>query len=434
MKTFEFTQKELEHMKILERIKNQTLTQEEGAKLLLLSSRQVRRKLKRYREQGYRGIRHQSKGMQSNRAIPAAIIEIIINLIKTKYFLLKNKPGPTFIADQLAKNDGITIDHETLRRIMIKHELWIISKKKKEQHHWRERKHHKGELVQVDGSLHIWFGDKQCTLIAFIDDATGAIMIAKFVDRESTENLADLTHEYIKQHGRPFALYSDRGSTYKVNPKKHAGETIKTGKTQYERMLTELDIKLIHAKSPQAKGRVERLFKTLQDRLIKELELAKITTIEVANIFLKNVYMPEHNEKFVVAPQQDADFHRSANEFNLYSIFCLKFERIINNDYTVSFKDEWFQLEKTQAVFIRCNQKVTIHQHFDKTIEIIYQNKKLEFKRILKQPKIKNKKVAKKDDNRGKRLVYKKPSLSHPWRNPGEQSTVKDRTFLKSSR
>ncbi len=418
---FNLNQKELDKMKILERIKNEGLTQESAGKLIFKSSRQVRRMQQRYKKEGSQGLIHKSRGVRSNRATPDTVVKKIIKLIRTKYSGFKEPAGPTFLSDQLAKNDNIRIDHEVLRRIMIKEGLWIVSKKKKEKHLWRERKHHFGELVQVDGSLHIWFGDQHCTLIPFIDDATGTIMAAEFFNRESTESLAKLTRKYIEKHGRPLAIYSDRGSTYKTTPKMFAGQVSKAGKTQYERMLQELDIKLIHAKSPQAKGRVERFFKTAQDRLVKELELAKITTVEAANIFLKNVYIPEHNKKFTFQPKEKADFHRSAGGFNLNSIFSMKYKRIINNDYTVLFKKEWFQIIKAQKVFVRCGQEIDVIQHFDKTVEILKNGKRLAFKRIVKQPKMQSKGVSKNNENHGRKFVYKKPSWSHPWRNPGDR-------------
>jgi transposase InsO family protein len=332
--------------------------------------------------------------------------------MQEKYVLLKNKAGPTFLADQLKKQYDIVIDHETLRRLMIAHGLWTVSERKKRYYQWRERKHHVGELVQIDGSFHKWFEDEYSTLIAFIDDATGKILLAEIVDRESTENLGMLTHDYVKQHGRPLALYSDRGSTYKISNNKDG----RPHKTQYQRMLKEIDVELIHARSPQAKGRVERLFKTLQDRLVKEFELQGIKTRDEANMFLKNIYIPEHNKKFAVHPQENADFHRSIDAFNLHSIFCLKFERIINNDYTICFKNNWFQLEKSPSVFIRRGQSVSIHEHFDGTIDIIRNGNRLAFKKIVKQKtEIKQNRKEDFEDRRGHKLVNRKPSQSHPW-------------------
>ena len=425
---FCLNQRELDCMVIFDRIQRKELTQEEAAKILKISCRQVRRKLKRYKKDGAAGLVHQSRGKPSNRKIDALTLAKILQLMQEKYVLLKNKAGPTFLADQLKKQYDIVIDHETLRRLMIAHGLWTISERKKRYHQWRERKHHVGELVQIDGSFHKWFEDEYSTLIAFIDDATGRILLAEIVDRESTENLGMLTHDYVKQHGRPLALYSDRGSTYKISNNKDG----RPHKTQYQRMLKEIDVELIHARSPQAKGRVERLFKTLQDRLVKEFELQGIKTRDEANMFLKNVYIPEHNKKFAVHPQENADFHRSIDAFNLHSIFCLKFERIINNDYTICFKNNWFQLEKSPSVFIRRGQSVSIHEHFDGTIDIIKNGNRLAFKKIVKQ-KTETKQNKKEDfeDRRGHKLVNRKPSQSHPWQQNHQNNPDISNEFLK---
>lgn len=420
MKRFNLNQGELDCMIILERIKKNELTQAEAANILKISDRQLRRKLKRYLVEGPGGLSHKGRGKPSNRSVPEQTVSAILTLLQEKYLLLKDKPGPTFVADQLKKSHDIVIDHETLRRLMISKGLWTVSNRKKRRHQWRERKHHVGELIQIDGSLHIWFGGDSSTLIAFIDDATGRIMIAEFVDRETTEDLAVSTHEYVKKYGRPIALYSDRGGVYKVNN----GKDIQSHKTQYQRMLQELDIELIHARSPQAKGRVERLFKTLQDRLVKELELAGITTRDTANEFLKNVYIPEHNAKFASKPLKNADFHRPIEGINLHAIFCLKFERIINDDYTVVFKDAWFQIKQRQQVFVRCKQRVQIHKNFDGTIDILRNGERLEFTRIAKKTS-KPKPVKKKSKNRPDyKLVYRKPSRSHPWLYPGDKPDI----------
>ena len=210
-------------------------------------------------------------------------------------------------------------------------------------------------------------------------------MAARFFDRESTENLAKLTQEYLNKFGRPLAVYSDRGSTYKVNHKIDEKRSF----TQYHRMLKELDIELIHAQSPQAKGRVERLFKTMQDRLVKEFELLNISTIEAANDYLQKSYIPEHNVKFAVEPLENADFHRPINEIDLQSIFCLKDERTINNDYTVRYNHALLQLAYPQEISIRRGNKVKIHEHFDKTIDVLIGNQRVQFKRIVQKKPVK---------------------------------------------
>lgn len=412
MKTFNLNQGELDSMVILERIRKNELTQAEAAHMLKISDRQLRRRLKRYLLDGPDGLAHKGRGKPSNRSLPKKIVAEIFQLLQEKYLLLREKPGPTFVADQLKKTHGITIDHETLRRLMISKGLWTVSNRKRRRHQWRERKHHVGELVQIDGSLHLWFGEEQSWLVAFIDDATSKIAVAEFVDGETTKDLGNLTHEYVQKYGRPLAQYCDRGGVYKVNNNNDG----KLHKTQYERMLQELDIKLIHARSPQAKGRIERLFGTLQDRLVKELELAGITTRDAANEYLKNVYIPEHNARFAEKPLNDADFHRPIDRINVQAIFCLKFERTINDDYTVVFKNVWFQIKERQQVFVRRGQRVQVHENFDGTIDLLRDGKRLEFKRIAKKTS-KPKTVKKeKEDRRGQRLVYYKPPPSHPWR------------------
>lgn len=381
MKILNLNQRELDTVIILERTKNRELKQEEAAQILQIGTRQLRRKLKAYKEAGAAGLISKKRGKPSNRSLPLTKKESVLKLLREKYLNLKTIAGPTFIADQLTKNDGLNINHETLRKLMIREGLWKPSTRKKRHHQWRERKHHFGELVQVDGSYHIWFGSDYATLIAFIDDATGRIMAARFFDRESTENLAKLTQEYVNKFGRPLAVYSDCGSTYKVNHEMDGKRSL----TQYHRMLKELDIELIHAQSPQAKGRVERLFKTMQDRLVKEFELANISTLDAANDYLQKSYIPEHNAKFAVEPLENADFHRPINEIDLQSIFCLKDERTINNDYTVRYNDALLQLAYPQEISIRRGNKVKIHEHFDKTIDILIGNQRVQFKRIVQK-------------------------------------------------
>lgn len=375
------SQKELDTVIILERTKKRELKQEEAAQMLQIGVRQLRRKLKAYNADGAAGLISKKRGKPSNRSLPLPEKENILKLLREKYLSLKTIAGPTFIADQLAKHDGVNINHETLRKLMVREGLWEPSTRKKRHHQWRERKHHLGELVQVDGSYHIWFGSDYATLIAFIDDATGHIMAARFVNRESTENLAKLTREYLNKFGRPLAIYSDRGSTYKVNQNTNGKRSF----TQYHRILKELDIDLIHAQSPQAKGRVERLFKTMQDRLVKEFELADISTVDAANNYLQTTYIPEHNAKFAVEPLEKADFHRPIDGIDLQSIFCLKFERTINNDYTVHFNDALLQLTYPQEISIRRGNKVKIHEHFDKTVDVLIGNKRVQFKRITER-------------------------------------------------
>jgi hypothetical protein len=287
---------------------------------------------------------------------------------------------------------------------MISNGLWEVKKKSRSKHQWRERKHSVGELVQLDGSKHLWFNDEYYTLIAFIDDATGRIMYAHFVQEETIKDISLATKEYFMQSGRPLALYVDRGKVFKVN----MGEN--RGITQYERMLKELNVTLIHAYSPQAKGRIERLFKTCQDRLVKELKLQGIDDVERANRYLHEVYIPAHNAKFAVMPRNNADLHRTIDGYDINTIFSIKQSRILKEDNTIVYKNKWFQVDKKQPVKLRRNEPITLIMNFDKTIRLMARGRFLAFKEI---PKELPRQQRKKEQKVGKPY---KPSSHHPWK------------------
>lgn len=382
-----------------EKLKMKKITQREVAIILDLSERQIKRKYKRYLEHGIKGLIHKSLGKKSSRSLSFELQQKILEALKTK---LKGF-GPTFSAEKLNELYQIKISNERLRKLMIEHDLWTAKKVKTKHHVWRERKHHLGELIQVDGSKHIWFGDTYYTLLLFIDDATSRIMYAKFVNEETIKSLSEATITYLKEYGRPLAIYVDRGKVYKVN-NGPAGAI-----TQYHRMLNELDIKLIFAYSPQAKGRVERSFKTHQDRLVKELQLRSIETVEEANVFLQKTYISLHNDSFSESPKKTEDFHRPIGKASLNYIFCIKKSRIIKNDYTVTFDNRWFQLSRGQL--LRIGQSVTILSHFDGTTSIMHKDRLLEFTEIDKASRIKKEKKR-----TIKEVKFFKPSPSHPWR------------------
>jgi hypothetical protein len=217
------------------------------------------------------------------------------------------------------------------------------------------------------------------------------------------------TRGYIEEYGRPASFYSDRGVVYKVNNNNPDNDKI----TQYKRSLDELNTKLIHARSPEAKGRVERLFETLQDRLVKELRLANISTKEEANKFAKEIYMPKHNAKFAVKPKSEANLHKPIEGYDLDNIFCLKEDRRINNDFTISYKGRWLQLTGKQATIVRPKNTVTIHEHLDQTIEIFLRKTKLNFKELPRRPEKQNM-IAKETILKERKIWI--PPANHPWR------------------
>ena len=406
MKDIRMSRKELDQIIIFDSIIKGQITQKDAGLKLSLSTRQVRRKLKRYIKEGAPGLAHKGRGKPSNRKLSDETRAQILELLTTIYLKL----GPTLAAEKLAENHHIFVDHETLRRLMIEEGLRQVEQRKFISHVWREPKSCFGELVQVDGSYHRWFGDKYTTLVAFIDDATGIVELL-FADHETTESLSAVTKSYLNKYGRPKALYSDCGRVYKVNNAKDG----KQRETQFVRMLRELDIDIIHAHSAEAKGRVERLFRTLQDRLVKELALCKIETIEEANKFLKEVYIDRYNQKFRKQAKYDINLHQSIEDYDLNSIFCIKEERILNNDRTIGYHNRCFFIKKEQPVQLHRKSVITVCVAFDGTITLKAQGKRLDYKEIVKPVS-----AGKKQPERIRQNKLYIPPRNHPWRNAGQ--------------
>jgi hypothetical protein len=275
--------------------------------------------------------------------------------------------GSTFAQEKLIEYENINVSVGTIRTWHIKHGLYNPrSKKNKKQFKCRERKPLFGLMVQIDGSPHAWFEDRgdACMLLTAIDDATGKI-IARFAREESTIELMILMQDYAKKYGRPHMAYTDHGSPYKVN----VGNLEGTKMTQLGRAFNQLDIELVHAHSPQAKGRVERNHGTHQDRLVKEMRLRGISTIEDANRYLKEEYLPDFNKRFVVEPAGTQDAHRSINGFNLDTIFCIQEKRIVQNDSIVQFEKQILQITKN-SIYAQPKSSVLVCKHLDNTITL----------------------------------------------------------------
>src|SRR3989338_8208657 len=271
------SQRELKRLHIIQKVLNEKLSQVEASEVLLISSRQIRRLVKEVRKEGDRGIAHKSRGKASNRAIAREIKEKAIGLYREKY----KGFGPTLLSEKLLELEGIKISKETLRNWLIETGDWEKVRKSRTHRQWRERKHYFGEMVQMDGSHHDWLEGRgsELVLMAYIDDATNRIY-ARFYDYEGTIPAMESFKHYILKYGIPMSVYLDRHSTYKSTGKPTIEDELanKMPKSQFERALEELGVRVIHAYSPQAKGRIERLFKTLQDRLVKEMRLKGINT------------------------------------------------------------------------------------------------------------------------------------------------------------
>lgn len=379
---------ELNRYDIIKRLISGDLNGTEAAELIGLSIRQTKRLKATVKQFGIKGIIHGSRGKKSNRRLPDKERKKIIEL------LYKHYPDfwPTHASEKLNEVHNICHDPKTIRQIMIDEGLWKPQKiKKKEHREWRQRKPHYGEMQQFDGSYHNWLEDriigKQCLLLS-IDDATSKITHAKFDEHEGVFPVYDFWLEYLQIHGKPMSIYMDRFSTYSMNHKlaKENPDTL----TQFQRAMRELRIEPILAQSAEAKGRVETVFGTLQNRLVKEMRLKKINTVKQANEYLKNEFIPWYNTRYSIQARTNTDLHNKLiiEERNkLNSIFTKQETRIVQNDFTISHKTNWYQLIKEQPVTVQKKDKVTIEEKRDHSINIRLRGKYLNYKLILKGQK-----------------------------------------------
>lgn len=406
METLSMSKKEIDQIPVFEDLNKKVIKQKVAAQILSLSIRQIKRKLKNYRRFGAQSLIHGNRGKPGNRQLDPSLVEQALSLIENRY----PDFAPTFASEKLAENHQIIINRESLRQRMIKAGLWFAKPKKVRHRQWRERKTCLGELVQLDGSLHHWLEDRApaCTLLAFIDDATSRILYIEFVNEETTATVMRATKSYLERFGRPLELYVDRGKVFRVNLNNPDEEKI----TQYRRAMDELGVKITYASSPQAKGRVERLFGTLQDRLIKELRLAGISTIEEANRLAQDIYLVKHNQKFAVEPKENTNLHRSIEGYQLEEIFNRREERILTNDFTIRYHNQWFQLDKKQPTLVFPRNTITVVKYLDGKIKLKIRRAELNFREINK-PVSRIKTLPIKSKKTKKPWI---PAVDHPWR------------------
>ncbi len=404
--------KELSRWEVIERLIRKEINGTDAAKQLSLSVRQIKNIKARVIKEGASGVIHVSRGKKSNRCLSAEKIKEIEIIIKKNY----RDFGPTFAAEKLLENHQITISKEKLRKLMSAWGLWKPKRRKrvKHKHLWRLRKDNFGEMEQFDGSYHCWFGKEESCLLLAVDDATGKITHARFDYNEGVVAVFKFWMEYLSKNGLPVFIYLDKFSTYKINHPSAVDN--KDLITQFQRAVKELDIRLITANSPQAKGRVERMNKTLQDRLVKELRLAKVNTIEGANKFLEE-YLPRFNSKFAVVPARRVNLHRPLNEAveaRLPQVFSIQQKRVVCNDYTVRFNNNHYQLNDSQPCTVYKKDVVIIEEHLNGEIKINHKNKYLDYTELPERPRkeIDVKLVA----LTSKRPIQWKPPVDHPWR------------------
>lgn len=394
-----------------------------AAKLLGISTRQVRRLKISVREHGVSAAVHKLKGKPGNHHIDPVVKEKALTIIKEAYPDFK----PILATEKLEEEHNIKITSQTTRIWMTEAGLWKARKQKAINYKsWRPRKEYFGEMQQFDGSYHFWFENRYCNdlgepievcLLASIDDATGKITKATFTANEGVIAVFTFWKEYILRHGKPRSIYLDKFSTYKINHKAAVDNSDLL--TQFQRAMQALGIQLITAHSPEAKGRVERLFQTLQDRLVKEMRLANINTPAQANIFLEKIFLPVFNNKFSVVPAKEGNAHKplsKTDKNNLVSIFSIQSTRKINNDFTIQFKNNWYQLAEIQPTTVRPKEVVIVEERLDGTIHFSLKKLYLKYTVLPEKPK----KINKQPIIITRHKLNWKPPVDHPWRQYGK--------------
>lgn len=405
--------KEISRLEVMQRLKDKRLRQKEAAALLGLSMRQVKRLWKSYQKEAAKGLVSKKRGRVSNNHLDAGVVQEVLDLVKSKY----SDFGPTLAHEKIVEVHRIGISRESVRKIMVEEGLWKVRRKKKEAvHQMRERRACYGELVQIDGSDHAWFEERgeRCTLLVFIDDATGRLVELLFVSDETFFAYCAAARAYFEREGKPLAFYSDRHGIFRVNNPQPVGTT--SGLTQFGRAMQELDIQIICANSPQAKGRVERVNQTLQDRLVKELRLRGISTMEAANAYLEE-FREDFNRRFAVAPRSSHNAHRPLHTAdNLDVIFSKQKTGRLSKNLTLQYQKTLYQIQTHRPAYALHNAPITICENAKGEVTLLYKNQLLPYttyKKLARQSEV----VETKSLNRA---VPQPPAANHPWRSYGQ--------------
>lgn len=375
MHSIRMTLKELQRAETIHLVEIGNLTRNGAAERLGITTRQVDRLRNKLRMAGSCGLAHGSRGRKSNNRLPEGREKELLELIREHY----SDFGPTFAAEKLYKNHQIKVSKEKLRQLMKENGLWRARKRKEKKYHpRRQRRSHFGDMLQGDGSEHDWFEGRRerCSLVALIDDATNR-GYGQFFESETTEAYVEVMKEYLKKYGRPRTLYVDKDSIFRIN---RPLINIEKAETQFARMMKELDIQLICAHSPEAKGRVERLFGILQDRLVKEMRLLNITTIDDANKYLEKVFWNDYNNRWAHAPEKPEDFHRYVpSDVTMEKIFTLRYKRKVSKSLDFSYEGTLYQIQ-TEIPHKIAQKPVMIFQRFDGTFWVEFEGKHVEAK------------------------------------------------------
>jgi hypothetical protein len=410
---FEMGQRERDRLKVLHEASKGQITQKRAGEQLKMSVRQVRRLIGKLKLMGDRAVVHGLAGRQSNRRVSEEVVKrCLAELGKPECLDF----GPTFAAEHLGRKLDVKVGRDTVRKWMVAEGLWESqSRRVRGLHQWRERRHCSGELVQWDTSVHDWLEGRgeRLYLIGMIDDATSRL-VARFALHDTAEENMRVVRVYLTRYGRPLEFYTDKAGMFETTPKKPAGRDGEVmAPTQITRALAELGISRCSAHSPQAKGRIERCFQTLQDRLVKEFRLAGIATLEQANAYLEDTFLPDWNRRFTLAPANATDAHRALTELhNLDSSLSHVEQRRVNSDYTLQFRGQRYQIGKTSVSAGLKGQFLRVEARLDGSIAVRHQGRFLEIELCgIKPPATAPSLPAqpiRKDHNRGGRSTWMK--------------------------
>ena len=378
------SKQELRRVEVLTEVLAGRRTTESAAGMLGVSLRQAQRLATRYRDGGGGALIHQSRGRPASNKLGLGVRELVLELVRQNY----RDFGPTLAAEVLLERHGIKVSRETLRKWMVEAGVWLSRKQRRSFHQPRLRREYMGELVQIDGSEHRWFEQRgePCTLLVFIDDATSQLMQLRFVASESTSSYFEALQGYLQVHGCPVAFYSDKHSVFRVNKPDAQGGS---GMTQFGRALAELNIEIICANSSQAKGRVERANRTLQDRLVKELRLESICNVDAGNAFLPG-FIERFNQRFALHPAKPEDLHRplSVKMNRLEDILCHREQRYVSEQLTMSYDRKQIILERNELSEGLGGKYVDLYEFPDGTLEVRSKDRTLPYRVFSKDQRV----------------------------------------------
>ena len=416
--------KNLKRLEVLEKVKKKELTQKEAGHHLGLSRKQINRLYKKYREEGAGGLASKRAGKVSNNRLGADVKQEAMEIVKAHY----KDFGPTLAHEKLMERHGLKISRESVRKLMIQEGFWQgKSRRKCVIHQQRMRRASRGELVQIDGSPHDWFEGRRekCCLLVWVDDATSQLLHLRFEEVETTAGYLRGMKEYLKKHGRPLCLYSDRHGIFRQN---QGSDLKEQADPQFTRAMKELGIELICANSPQAKGRVERANGILQDRLVKELRLREISDLNQANAFLPE-FIEDYNRRFAVEPKNPEDSHQRELPTEESLDFILSFQeyRKLSKNLELSYQNVIYQIRSDQPGYRLRRASVEVRENLEGVVTLWLHGKSLPYTIIIKHQRRTDILNSKEKDHRVNNVVRErrsqyKPTSNHPWKHPWKKA------------